>query len=196
MSGITQKWVKLLSPFTTHYAAQLSASELAKTTHTPQQSTSRYLDTLVKLNIIEYAKKGKTKLFYLNLEKQTTKTILNLLENQKTLQFQLEHKEPATIINELMKHCETTIIFGSYANGTYDKESDLDIAIIGKCDRTAIKNIKQKQIIEINEHYATYQEFEKIVAQKNPLAIEIIKNHIIFGNISEISNMFWKHAKK
>ena len=90
LGNITQKWVDLLTPFSNDYSFQLSASELAKKSKIPQQTASRLLNNIVKLNLINYIKKGKNKLFYFDLEKQTTKIILNLIENQKALQFQLK----------------------------------------------------------------------------------------------------------
>ena len=91
-----------------------------------------------------------------------------------------------------MRYCESLIVFGSYASGNFSKESDLDIVILGKSNKEQIKKIKQKQIIQINEHYISYIEFAKILKSKNPLSIEIMKNHILFGNVSKIIDIFWK----
>lgn len=192
MSDITQKWVGLLNPFSNNYSARFSASELSRKSKIPQQSSSRYLNKLVKLNLIDYIKEGKNKLFYFELKKQTTKIIFNLIENQKALQFQLKNKKIAIIINELLKHGDGIIIFGSYASGKFHGDSDLDLIILGKSNKDEIKKIKQKQIIEINEHYVSYKEFEKILKSRNPLAIEILQNHILFGDVSKIVEIFWR----
>jgi len=192
LGNITQKWVDLLTPFSNDYSSQLSASELAKKSKIPQQTASRLLNNIVKLNLINYIKKGKNKLFYFDLEKQTTKIILNLIENQKALQFQLKIKEISIIINESLKHCESLIVFGSYSSDNFSKESDLDIVILGNYNKEQIKKIKQKQVIEINEHYVSYNEFVNILKSKNPLSIEIIKNHVLFGDVSKIVSIFWK----
>lgn len=191
LGNITQKWVDLLIPFSSDYSSKLFVSELAKKSKIPQQTSSRLLNKIVKLNLINYTKKGKNKLFYFDLEKQTTKIILNLIENQKALQFQLKIKEISVVINEILKYCESLIVFGSYAFDNFSKESDLDIVILGNCDIEQIKKIKQKQVIEINEHYLSYNEFVKTLKSKNPLSIEIVKNHILFGDISKIVNIFW-----
>ena len=192
LGNITQKWVDLLTPFSNDYSSQLSASELAKKSKIPQQTASRLLNNIVKLNLINYTKKGKNKLFYFDLEKQTTKILLNLIENQKALQFQLKIKEISIIINETLKHCESLIVFGSYSSDNFSKESDLDIVILGNYNKEQIKKIKQKQVIEINEHYVSYNEFVNILKSKNPLSIEIIKNHVLFGDVSKIVSIFWK----
>ena len=192
LSNITQKWVDLLIPFSDNYSAELSASELARKSKIPQQTASRLLNKLVKLNLINYTKKGKNKLFYFDLEKQTTKIILNFIENQKALQFQLKIKEIPVVINEILKYCESLIIFGSYASDSFSKESDLDIVILGRCNKEEIKKIKQKQIIQINEYHVSYIEFARILKSKNPLSIEIMKNHVLFGEVSKIVDIFWR----
>ena len=192
LSNITQKWVDLLIPFSDNYSAKLSASELARSSKIPQQTASRLLNKLVKLNLVNYTKKGKNKLFYFDLEKQTTKIILNFIENQKALQFQLKIKEISVVINEILKYCESLIIFGSYASDSFSKESDIDIVILGRSNKEEIKKIKQKQVAEINEHYVSYNEFAKILRSKNPLSIEIMKNHVLFGEVSKIADIFWR----
>ncbi|MCD6215486.1 MAG: nucleotidyltransferase domain-containing protein [Candidatus Aenigmarchaeota archaeon] len=192
LGNITQKWVTMLLPFSGDYSAKFSASELSRKSKIPQQSVSRYLNQLAKLNLINYTKKGRNKLFYFDLEKQTTKIMLNLIENQKALSFQLKLKEIAVIINEILNFSESLIVFGSYASGSFSKDSDIDIVIIGKHNKKQIKKIKQKQIIEINEHYISYVDFSKLLKSKNSLAIEIMKNHVLFGDISKIVDIFWR----
>jgi len=192
MRNVNQKWVELLEPFSGGYSNKISASELSKKTKIPQQTASRILNRVVKLNLISYVREGKNKLFYLDLERQTIKIILNLIENQKALQFQLKIKKISIIINEILKHCESLIVFGSYASEKFYSRSDLDLVIFGRYDKEKIKEIKHKQIIDINEHYISYKEFEKILKKRNPLAIEILQNHILFGNVSKIVNIFWR----
>lgn len=191
MSNITQKWVNLLQPFSENYSAKLSASEIARRSKIPQQTVSRSLNNLTKLNLIDYVKKGKNKLFYFNLAKETTKLMLNAIEIQKSLEFQLKRKDIAIIVNEILRFSESLIIFGSYASGKPDKESDIDLVIVGKCNKKDIKKIKDRQIIEINEHYISYEEFGKMLKSKNALAREIMLNHLLLGDVSKIVGLFW-----
>lgn len=192
MGNITQKWVDLLIPFLENYSAKFSVSELSRKSKIPQQTVSRYLNKLVKLNLVSYIKDGKNKLFHLDITEQKTKIILDILENQKALEFQLRNEKVAVVINELLRYCESLIIFGSYASENFHHESDLDLVILGKSNKKELKKIINKQIMEINEHYINYEEFEKILKERNPLAIEILGNHILFGNVSKIREIFWR----
>ena len=186
MSNITQKWVDLLMPFSNDYSGKLSASELSRATKIPQQTASRILNNLVKKGLIEYVKQGKNKLFYLELKKETARIMLNLIENSKNLKFQLRLKEISIIINEILNYCESIIVFGSYASYESNKDSDLDLVILGKSAPKKIKKAKEKYFKEINEHYISYGEFYKLIKTRNALAIEILKKHVFFGDVSKI----------
>ncbi len=196
MSNVTKIWVNILIPFTNKYSARISATELARETKLPQQTISRYLNDLIKDNLINYDIKGRNKLFYFNFEKQTTKIIFELIENEKSLSFQLKLNNIANIIDELSNCCESLIIFGSYASMTFHKNSDLDIVVLGKYDKKKIDKVKTRQVIQINEHYISYTEFSKLLNKKKYLSIEILKNHLIFGNVSKIVNIFLKFSAK
>ena len=189
MGNITQKWVELLTPFTRNYSGKLSASELARETSIPQQTASRYLDKLAEVNLIEYEKQGRNKLFFLSLNKQTAKILFNIIENQKAL-FLKSTKEISPILDDLLQICEGLIVFGSYSTATFNKESDLDIVILECRNKNSIRKIKERYSLEINEHYLTYAEFKKVLLSRNALSIEIAKNHVLFGNVSNLVETF------
>jgi hypothetical protein len=64
--------------------------------------------------------------------------------------------------------------------------------ILGKHDKGKIKKIKEKQFTEINEHYISYNGFTKLLNSRNPLALEITRNHILFGDVSKMVDIFWR----
>ena len=82
------------------------------------------------------------------------------------------------------------VLFGSYSKGNASFESDIDILIIGN-ESKKIREIARKQIKQVNIHFSTLNEFEKLLKKKNTLAIEIIKNHTIF-NDSEFVDLCWR----
>lgn len=186
LSDMTQKWVDMLLPFSSGYSTKISLSELSKMSGVPQQTASRYMRSLVKSNLISYERRGRNKLFYFDLNKATTKTVFNLIESRKALLFQLKSKDAIMAIGDMLKHCEGIVVFGSYASEEQRKDSDLDLVILGKTEKAEIKKIKQKQFIEINEHYSSFSGFKKMLSERNPLAIEIMNNHILLGNVSKI----------
>ena len=191
MSNVGQIWPDVLGAYLSDYSVKLSASDVSRKTHLERRSVSRVLNKLVEFNLISYAREGKNKMFYLDLRKQITKIIINIAENQKSLNFQLRTKKIAVIINEFLNYCDGIIIFGSYSSRISHADSDLDIIIFG-ANKGKIKQIKEKYLMEINEHYAGYKEFEKMLKKRKPLAIEILNNHILFGDVSRLIKIFWR----
>lgn len=193
MGNITQKWVKILVPFASGYDQKFTESELSKLSKIPQQTASRHLNNLVKKNLVSYERQGRNKLFYIDLKMQTAFTLLQIIENYKSLEFQQKVNEASVAINELSSCAESIIVFGSYSLYKFDEDSDLDLIAAGKSDKRRIKAIKLKYPIGINEHYVSYKELTVLLKKRNPLALEVLKNHILFGNTSKIVHIFMRY---
>lgn len=189
ISNITQKWVDILMPFTKEYSNKITASELEKITNIPQQTISRVLNELVKINLINYEISGKNKYYYLNLSLNKSKILLEIIENKKTLDFILNKSNINLIIEEILKFSDSVIIFGSFADNKENKNSDLDLIIINGKDEE-IKNIKNKNTLEINYENLKYKDLKESLKQKNPLSIEIKEKHIFFGEVSKLVKIF------
>jgi predicted nucleotidyltransferase len=194
IGNITQKGVSVLTLFSEDYSARFSASEISRITGLPQQTVSHQLNALAGMNLISFAREGKNKLFFIDPSQEAARTLFDLIEAHKALRFQLESGPAAVIVNEISRHCESVIVFGSYASGGFDEESDLDIVVLGGCDKDAVRKVKRASAIEVNEHYAEYGEFERILAAGNPLAREIMENHVVCGDISKVVRIFWRRA--
>lgn len=192
MGDITQNWVKVLMPFSENYNLKITASEFKKKNKIPQQTASRILNELVKDNLIEYDNQGKNKLFYLS-KKNTSKILLNIVEAQKAIEFLIKNKKIAILINEILEHCEGIILFGSYASGKFDEKSDVDLIIL-EGNKKKIKIISERFSNKPHLQYIAYKEFEISLKEKNALGIEIMQNHILFGDISKIIKIIWRIA--
>src|SRR3989344_1851001 len=73
------------------------------------------------------------------------------------------------------------IIFGSYAKGISNKESDLDIFVVGDYEKEEIKKVSRNLGIEISIKCYPLKTFEKNVNQ-DILIKEVLKNHLVFKN--------------
>ena len=195
LSNITHIWVDILMPFLSNYELEISGSEISRKTNIPQQTVSRVLDELVSRNFLNFKMIGKNKIFYFDLRNEKTKLLINILENNKSLNFLSNFKNEAVIISEILKFSESIIIFGSYSSFSNSKNSDLDIVIFGKYDNSLLKKIKERNDIQINEHNLSYAEFIKSLNQNNSLAIEIKNNHTLFGDVSKLVNIFLESLK-
>ena len=153
--------MKVLIPFTAGYNLRLTEIQLARFSNIPQQTASRQLNILASRNLVDYTTQRRNKLFYLDFSKLTTQTLIQILECHKSLEFQQKVREAPLVIEELLNHFQGIVLFGSYASKKFDKQSDLDIVILGKADKKKIKEMKKGFSIQLNEHYVSYKEFEK-----------------------------------
>jgi len=190
MSNITQKWVDVLLPFTSAYDAKLTASDLARKTGVPQQTASRILHGLGRKNLLRYERHGRNKLYSLDLGRESSKTLLSLLEHEKALVFLRSGNAAAVIIEELVQQHAMVVVFGSYANNTADEKSDLDLLIVGNPPEKSLEGIKARSSLRISDHHATEDEVRKLLAERHALAIEIASNHLFFGDISRLTRLF------
>lgn len=190
MFNVGQRWSDVLGAYLNEYSVKLSASDIARKIGFERRTVSRVLSQLVKLNLIKYKILGKNKLFYLDLENPKSKILLEIAENKKSLDFCLHNTEVFLAIKDLSDVCSSVIVFGSYASGKSKKNSDLDLVVFECKDKKKIKQIKENHLININEHYVGYSEFLKLLKKKQALSLEILSNHIIFGDVSKIVNLF------
>lgn len=191
LSNITQKWVDILKPFSNNYSQKITASKLNKLTKIPQQTISRVLNELVKLNLIKFETSGKNKYYYFNLELNQSKIIIEMIELKKSIDFILNKPQINIIIEEILENADSCILFGSYSNYKDKNDSDLDIIIINGNDKK-LQKIKNKNNIEINYENINLEELKKSIKEKNPLAIEIRNKHIFFKNVSKLVEIFIK----
>lgn len=192
MSKITQKWVEILMPFTSNYGSRLSGTELARFSGIPQQIASRQLNDLVKQGILEYITQGRNRLYHFYHSRQSTKNVYEIIENHRGIIFQQKSREAFTIVSESMKCAESVIIFGSYSSYTFDKDHDIDVVLVGECDKNRIRDIKRKQAVHVNEHCVPDDEFAKLLRTKIPLAIEILKNTSYSATCRGLLMYFWR----
>ena len=189
MANIGQIWPDVIIPFVNDYNMKLTASDVSRKTKIPRRTVSRILGKLVKLNLIRYVIEGKNKKYYLDLKDQRIKLLAGFIENYKSLKFSLEEKKIFLMLEHIIKLWEI-VLFGSYAKGNATAESDIDILVIGN-ESKKIREIARKQLKQINLHFSTLKEFEKLLKKRNTLAIEIMKNHVIFGN-QQFSELCWR----
>lgn len=189
MANIGQIWPDILVPFIDDYNIKLTASDVSRKTNIPRRTASRILTKLVKENLIRYVIEGKNKKYYLDLKDQRIKLLIGFIEDYKALKFSLEEKKIFLILEDIM-NLRDVVLFGSYVKGNATAESDIDILVIGN-ESKKIREIARKQIKQLNLHFSTLKEFENLLKKKNTLAIEIMKNHIIFGN-SQFTELCWR----
>lgn len=192
MTDISHLRLDILAPFTREYSKKMYASEIARIAEKPQKTVSRQLNKYCEMNLIRYNREGKNKYYYLDLENPATKILLNAIETYKSIKFLVQNKRSASLIRELCKN-SIVLLFGSYAKGTAKMDSDIDLVIIGK--KQQIERILERYPLKISPKYTTIEKLRKLIKERNALAIEIKKDHILFNEIEKFIEMFIEAEK-
>ncbi len=168
----------LLGYFCTNSDARLYLRQAAVILDEDPGNLSKELAHLQSLGIFSSAMSGKQK--YYSLNKQYP-----LLNELKSVIFKTIGVEGA--LRELVASVpgiETAFIYGSFAGGSEDARSDIDVLLIGKFSEDdllkKISSLENKLQREINYTVYSTQEFAKKSKQKGSFLNEVLKTKPIF----------------
>jgi predicted nucleotidyltransferase len=189
---------EILNLFRSNYSIQLHVREMAKLTKKSHVTLLSHLQALEKDKILISKTIGRNKQYSLNLDNIITKNYLTISETIATTSF----IEQIFLIKKITKEIlninllGTMIIFGSYAKKTFQEDSDIDLFFIGQITEQEIQKIRNIGKIygkTINLKKSTFNNFESGLKKKDPLIIEIIKNHIIIQNPEQFVHFLWRY---
>ena len=159
------------------------------------------LKLLVKNNILKSVRKANLDIYSLNLINPFSFQCLQYLEMQNNLGFS-KMEIVSEIIEKVPIKNYCLLVFGSFSSGKQTKTSDLDICILveNKDSEKKIKpylnEIKLNYSVKIDDNYVIFEDFVKMLLQKEEnLAKQIYKNHILFYN-ADIYYQILKEANK
>ena len=164
----------------------------------------RKVDLLVKQGFLIKKKYGMANQLRINLKNQKTILLLSFYESEKRESFLGSVKGSIrSTVSQLAERLEnvTTIkfvlIFGSYAKGKANKNSDLDILIMTSTPRQdilrKISAVELRGSLKINPIIVTAEEHcEMLTNTENNVGKEALANHIIlFGEYE-----YWRDISK
>ncbi|MBU0459468.1 MAG: nucleotidyltransferase domain-containing protein [Nanoarchaeota archaeon] len=189
---------KIFNLFRSDYLARFHVREMAKLLQKSHVTLLPHLKALEKDKVLLAKTIGKNKVYSLNFENIITKNYLTISETVETIifleQIFLIKKITTEIFNLNLRG--TIILFGSYAKKTFKEESDIDIFYLGQITNQKIEEIKKIGKTygkTINVKKSTLNNFETGLRKKDPLIIEIIKNHVLLQNFEQFVNALWRH---
>ena len=146
-------------------------TDLARDLQTNQTTIARKVGALYKENIVDYKREGKNKVFYLKKTLEA-KQYACIFELYKLVEVVNKYPRLRGIFEKIRQNSKVSlaILFGSYAKGTANKDSDIDVYV-----DTTDRNLKKE--IELLDTRLSV----KIGAydRQNLLIREIEKNHAI-----------------
>ena len=182
--NITENGLQIISLFTNGFDREYYIREVEKLLKISPRTAQLILEDLENKGIIESRVKGKIKSYKLKIN-ELSKRYLTFAEQYKSIAFMGENLLVKEAIEKISPFINGIgIIFGSYAKGTSNKESDLDIFVAGNYEKEEIKRVSINLGIEISVKCYPLDIFEKNIS-RDILLKEILKNHIVFINIEQ-----------
>jgi len=163
--------------------------ELSRKTKLGMPSVKHHVDFFFKENIITKKKEGKNLKLFINFKNKQIISYLYKIEMSRLYNLPKKIENIIfDILSDLQKKPIICIIFGSYANGTYTDQSDLDILLVfndtNKKIEDKIQLINSRYSIKLELVYLNWLEFKrKFFDYSNDFMKEIKKNKIIVSGI-------------
>ena len=179
--NITENTLQIISLFTNSFDRDYYVREAGKLLNISQRTAQLIMEHLENKGVIESKMRGRIKSYTLKTN-ELSKRYLILTEEYKLITFMEQNLLVKEIIEKIHPLVDGIgIIFGSYAKGTHNKESDLDIFIAGKYNADEVMRISRTLGIEISVKCYPLKIFERNINQ-DFLLKEIMMSHIVFAN--------------
>lgn len=162
--------------------------EIAKSLNKEPAYYQRYLDSLVKDNILQDERRGNLRFFKLNKNHSLYSELKSIISKTMGVEYRLKN-----LINEL-ENIECAFIFGSIAKNNEVPESDIDLMIIGNPNLNIltekITEIEKEIGREINYSIFTKDEVIKRLKEKDGFFVNVFSSHVVVlkGNLEEYAN--------
>ena len=142
--NITENHLQAISLFTNGFNREYYIREVQKLLKISPRTSQLILNDLEDKGILESKTKGKIRTYKIKSNSLSKKYII-LVEQYKAIAFFEKNQIVKELIEKITPFIEGIgIIFGSYAKGIAEKESDLDIFVIGKYNKEGIKKAMQE----------------------------------------------------
>jgi predicted nucleotidyltransferase len=178
--------LRILEEFCLDYDKKIYGRQVAGKLKMNQKTVSNILNRLEKEEILKYSTEGKNKYYSLNMLNPQIKDIIKILEIARKNKFIQKYNKLKELFYALEKKAKgILVIFGSYANFTGNKDSDLDVFVIGTVGE--VEDLENLYKIKINIVKSSKEKVNK----QDVFVKEIIKNHIIIKGVEEFVELIW-----
>ncbi|MCX6741852.1 MAG: nucleotidyltransferase domain-containing protein [Candidatus Pacearchaeota archaeon] len=171
--------LKLTSFFLENSYEEFYLRELSKKLKISVFAVKKYADYLLKEGLIQEERKGNLRYFKANLENLFFKHLkisrnINLITKSGLVEF----------LKENLSNVSSIVLFGSVARGENNKESDIDINIIGKEKTLDLEKFEDKLNKKINLHVLSWSEWNAKVKKDSAFYFDVITQGIsLYGEL-------------
>lgn len=168
----------ILQLYFSHPEKKYYLRQLEKILHFPVQNIRRELINLERNGMFKREKSGNQVYYFINKESPVYSDIRNIIS--KTIGIESQLRESLSGVSGIKK----AFIFGSFADGTQDSLSDVDIMIVGEVNEDAliekISKLENKIEREINYYIYDEKEFGEQRKKENSFILKILSKPVIF----------------
>ena len=133
--NITENGLQIISLFTNGFDREYYIREVEKLLKISPRTAQLILEDLENKGIVESKVKGKIKSYKLKINELSNR-YLTFVEQYKSIAFMEKNLLVKEVIEKIGHFIDGIgVIFGSYAKGTSNKESDLDIFVAGEYNK-------------------------------------------------------------
>lgn len=171
------KYFEIMNEFLKGYSREVYGSELVGKVGMSQKAISLTLKELEDARVLHSRTKGNLKYYSFNFLNPLIKGYISFVERWRTLKFFEKHKRLLDFLEGI--DAEAVVVFGSYANGTYNSGSDLDIYVVGRTDLNKIREGAENYSIDIQIFSTSILDFRKSLRSGDVMVKEVLGNHVI-----------------
>lgn len=194
MSNKIFSFLEVLYPFTEDLKKRVYGRQLARELEMNQKTVQNRLNEMEEEGLLKSSERGRTKEFTLNRENVLTRKLLIAAEVKKFYDLLSSSFEVKSIVSDILNLTEGyLIVYGSFAKGNWEEESDLDILSVDTSEKDKLKELKKKYSRRIHFMYIEKEEFIRGVKSEEPYLQEIIQNHVICRGFEKITDWRFEH---
>ena len=148
--------LKILSFVSNHPEKIFSANEILRVTKSSKGATNQTLRLLLELDILSRKKKGNLFLYRLKPDSFVLRQF-KIFENLLGLR---------RLVKEIQKYCYEIILFGSCAEGSNSKESDVDLFIITEYKKEVRRIVAEYKTVDVKYQAIIQDPLESVSSKK------------------------------
>ncbi|MEA3343925.1 MAG: nucleotidyltransferase domain-containing protein [archaeon] len=197
---LTKEQLKIFGAFKKDIFAHLTFKQIKERSRQKSNNVVQIaLKQFQEENLVKVQKTGDVTAYFLNMDNNLALSYLSLINE---LEINENKKVPKKVLKDIQKRVSrfsdffVLMVFGSYAKNKATKRSDLDIALIVDSEQSKkeiapyIETIKRREIIKIDYHVFTRNEFvEMLTVDEENVGKEIYRKNIIYYGLTEYYNM-------
>ncbi|MDD9952765.1 MAG: nucleotidyltransferase domain-containing protein [Candidatus Woesearchaeota archaeon] len=187
--------LRVINEIDKHRAVHLRA--LSRIVNTGMPNIKRYIDAFEREGVITTVKDANLRKVMLQNHKRTI-TYLHSVHTERFLALPKNIQLALTdFLRELPEKPLIAMIFGSYANNTYTKTSDIDLFLVfahGVKDFSMItQRVNMRLGVELSPIYVSYEEFTKnFFNSTHDFSHELRKKNIVLTGIEHYYELLWR----